>query len=101
VITTSRNGTGSEPSSFEKWSDTSATFTARRADEPWKITSSIFAPRSARARCSPSTHRTASLTFDFPHPFGPTIMVAPGSKTSCVWSANDLNPCSSSLVNRN
>ena len=71
------------PSSFEKCSETSATFTARRADEPWKMTSSIFAPRSSRARCSPSTQRTASETLDLPQPFGPTIAVTPGSKTSC------------------
>ena len=48
------------------------------------MTSSIFAPRSARARCSPSTHRTASDTFDLPHPFGPTMAVTPGSNTRCV-----------------
>ena len=48
VITTSWNGTGSPPSSFEKCSETSARFTAFRAEEPWKITSSIFAPRSRR-----------------------------------------------------
>jgi len=70
----------------------SAMFTGLRAEEPWKITSSILAPRSARARCSPSTHRTASETFDLPHPFGPTIAVTPGSNRSSVSSANDLNP---------
>jgi hypothetical protein len=100
VMTTSRNATGSAPSSFSKWSDTSATFTGLRADDPWKMTSSIFAPRSVRARCSPSTQRTASETFDLPHPFGPTIAVTPGSKTNSVSSANDLNPCSSSFVKR-
>ena len=71
VSTTSLNGIGSSPSLFSKCSDTSAMFTALRADEPWKITSSIFAPRMARARCSPSTQRTASETFDLPLPFGP------------------------------
>jgi hypothetical protein len=79
VITTSLNGTGSDPSSFSKCSDTSAMFTARRADDPWKITSSIFAPRSRRARCSPSTQRTASDTLDLPQPLGPTMAVTPGS----------------------
>ena len=100
VMTTSWNATGSVPSSFEKCNETSATFTARRADEPWKITSSIFAPRSRRARCSPSTQRTASDTFDLPQPFGPTIAVTPGLNTMSVVSANDLKPCSSSLVSR-
>ena len=98
VITTSRKGTGSDPSSFSKWSETSARFTGRRAEEPWKITSSILEPRRSRARCSPSTQRTASDTFDLPHPLGPTIAVTPGSKTRSVESANDLKPCSSSLV---
>ena len=100
VITTSWNGIGSVPSSFEKCNDTSATITARRADEPWKITSSIFAPRSNRARCSPSTQRTASDTLDFPHPLGPTIAVTPFSNTISVASAKDLKPWSSSLVSR-
>ena len=91
-ITTSLNATGSTPSSFEKCSDTSAMFTGRRADEPWKITSSILSPRSRRGRCSPSTQRTASETFDLPQPLGPTMAVTPGSNSSWVWSANDLNP---------
>ena len=36
--------------------------------------------RSARSilwLCSPSTHETASTTFDLPHPFGPTMQVIP------------------------
>ena len=99
-MTTSWNGTGSPPSSFEKWSETSAIFTALRAEEPWKITSSIFAPRNMRARCSPSTQRTASETFDLPQPFGPTTAVTPVLKSISVSSANDLNPCNSSFVNR-
>ena len=84
VTTTSRNGVGRTPSSFAKSSETSATLTARRADDPWKITSSILAPRRIRARCSPSTHRTASDTLDFPQPFGPTMAVTPSSKCNDV-----------------
>ena len=76
-----RRSAGRRPRS-SKCSETSATFTARRADEPWKITSSILAPRSRRARCSPSTQRTASDTLDLPQPFGPTMAVTPGSKIS-------------------
>ncbi len=100
MTTTSRNGIGRTPSSFAKISETSATLTARRADEPWKMTSSIFAPRRIRARCSPSTQRTASDTLDFPQPLGPTIAVTPSSNSMDVWSANDLKPCISSLVSR-
>jgi len=56
------------------------------------MTSSIFAPRIMRARCSPSTQRIASETFDLPQPLGPTMAVTPSSKTRSVWSAKDLNP---------
>ena len=59
-------------------------FTGLRADEPWKITSSIFAPRITRARCSPSTQRTASETLDLPQPLGPTMAVTPASNTNSV-----------------
>ena len=91
-MTTSLNAIGSAPSELSKCRETSARFTARRADDPWKITSSIFAPRRSRARCSPNTQRTASETLDLPHPFGPTIAVTPGSNARYVVSANDLNP---------
>ena len=64
------------------------------------MTSVMLPPRSMRARCSPSTHRMASLTLDLPQPLGPTTAVAPLSKRIAVWSANDLKPCSSSLVSR-
>ena len=64
------------------------------------MTSSILAPRSILARCSPNTHRTASETLDLPQPLGPTIAVTPESKVIVVLSANDLNPCISSLDKR-
>src|SRR5437773_563579 len=51
-------------------------------------------PRSDFALCSPSAQRTASPTFDFPHPFGPTMPVMPGRIRTTVLSPNDLNPCS-------
>ena len=35
---------------------------------------------------------TASTTFDLPLPLGPTTTVMPGSNSSTVGSANDLNP---------
>ena len=34
----------------------------------------------------------ASTTFDLPDPLGPTTTVTPGSISSVVESANDLNP---------
>ena len=62
------------------------------------MTSSILPPRSSRADCSPSTHRTASETLDLPQPLGPTMAVTPSSKERCTVSANDLKPDSSNLV---
>src|SRR5947209_10574441 len=44
--------------------------------------------------CSPSAHRTASVTFDFPDPFGPTITLTPGPNSSRVRSGKDLKPFS-------
>src|SRR5205807_8992838 len=73
-------------------SDTSAMPTGLRPSVPLKITSAISPPRSALADCSPSTHRIASETLDFPQPLGPTMAVTPGWKFSEVLSAKDLKP---------
>ena len=59
---------------------------------PAKMTSSIFAERSERGPWAPSTHVTASTTLDLPLPLGPTTTVIPGSNSSTVGSAKDLNP---------
>ena len=72
--------------------DTSARPSARRVAVPLKMTFSIFSLRSSRARCSPSTHRTASMMLDFPQPLGPTMAVMPGSKWMAVLSAKLLKP---------
>src|SRR5258706_7889027 len=68
---------------------------------PAKITSSISEPRTDVGRVSPITQRSASNRLDFPHPFGPTIAVSPGSMRSSVGSMNDLKPESLSLLNLN
>jgi len=70
-------------------------FCGRRPVEPWKMTSSIRAPRRTRGLCSPKTQRTASEMFDFPQPLGPITAVTPGSTSTSTLSANDLNPASS------
>src|SRR5947207_4512008 len=49
-------------------------------------------PRTASGLCSPSAQRTASVTFDLPLPFGPTITLTPGPNSSSVRSGNDLKP---------
>ena len=92
VIVTSLNPIGRRPAVLSMVSDTSARPSAGRLPLPAKMTSSIFVPRSERAPCAPSTHATASTRFDFPLPLGPTTIVTPGSKSSEVCSAKDLNP---------
>ena len=56
------------------------------------MTSAMWPPRSARAPCSPSAQLIASTRLDLPDPFGPTITETPGTNSSTVLSANDLNP---------
>ena len=58
--------------------------------EPLKITSAIDSPRRFFAESSPSTQRTASITFDFPHPFGPT--------TPTILVGNDIFVGSTKLL---
>ena len=48
-----------------------------RSRVPAKMTSSIRVPRRLLADCSPSTQLMASLRFDFPQPFGPTMAAIP------------------------
>src|SRR5918995_4625478 len=74
---------------------TTSTSAKRRGDwplPPAKITSRICWPRIADGLCSPRAQRTASVMFDLPEPFGPTITLTPGEKVSRVRSGNDLNP---------
>src|SRR5205823_10712517 len=73
---------------------TSALRPACRPGAPPKITSCIDWPRTAIGDCSPSAHRTASVTLDLPDPFGPTITLTPGPNSSLVRSGNDLKPLS-------
>src|SRR5579862_1500684 len=64
------------------------------------MTSSIRAPRSDRADCSPSTQLMASLRLDLPQPLGPTTAAMPPPlKRSSVRSQKDLKPCSSTRFN--
>ena len=92
VIVTSENSIGSSPAVLSMVSDTSARPSAGRSAVPAKMTSSILAPRSARAPWAPSTQATESTTFDLPDPFGPTTTQTPGSNSSVVLSAKDLKP---------
>src|SRR5438270_2615262 len=82
------------PSLSSRTSSTSACAPAWRPGAPPKMTSCIDWPRTATGDCSPSAHSTASVTFDLPEPFGPTITLTPGPNSSLVRSGNDLNPLS-------
>ena len=64
------------------------------------MTSCIDSPRSAEAFDSPSTQRTASITFDLPQPFGPTMPTSWPGVPMVVGSTNDLNPASLIWVRR-
>ena len=92
VIVISAMSTESRPEVLSIVRLTSARPRAGRDAVPAKMTSSIFWLRSALGPWAPSTHVTASTTFDFPEPFGPTTTVTPGSNSSHVGSANDLKP---------
>src|SRR5687768_17847708 len=54
--------------------------------------SCIDCPRTLSGLCSPSAQRTASVMFDLPQPFGPTITLTPGENSSRVRSGKDLKP---------
>src|SRR5947208_7141320 len=88
------------PSLLSKVSSTDARPIGLRSPAPLKITSCIDSPRSADAFDSPSTQRTASITFDLPQPLGPTIPTSWPGVAIAVGSTNDLNPESLIWVRR-
>ena len=92
MIVTSARSADNFPELLSMVRETSARPRAGRLDVPMKMTSSILAERTVRGPWAPSTHATASTTFDLPLPFGPTTTVTPGSNSSTAGSANDLNP---------
>src|ERR671919_1724511 len=51
-------------------------------------------PRTLSGLCSPSAQSTASVMFDLPEPFGPTITLTPGENSRRVRSGKDLKPLS-------
>src|SRR6266567_624826 len=92
AISISDAGTGMRPAELSMTMLTSAIPRAWREGLPAKMTSAIWAPRSARGPCSPRTHAMASAMFDLPDPLGPTITLMPGVNSSVVRSAKDLKP---------
>src|SRR5689334_3803058 len=92
TIETSGAPKPSVPSLSSSTSSTSAPRPPWRPGAPPKITSCMDCPRTASGDCSPSAHSTASVMFDLPEPFGPTITLTPGPNSSRVRSGNDLKP---------
>ena len=80
------------PSELSKTNSTEACPTGFRLPEPLKITSVIDSPRNCFAELSPMTQRTASIMFDLPQPFGPTIADKLLGNTTVVVSTKDLKP---------
>ncbi len=91
---------GRASSALSNTSSTLARDTGLRVVEPLKITSCIDSPRSAEARVSPSTQRTASMMLDLPQPLGPTTPTRLPGVITVVGSTKVLNPASFSLDRR-
>src|SRR5210317_1179481 len=79
---------------------TDAAPTGLRELDPLKITSVIESPLRRLAELSPITHRTASITFDLPHPLGPTTPTRLLGNVIVVGSTKDLKPASLILLKR-
>ena len=88
------------PRELSKTSSTEARLTGFLSVEPLKMTSCICSPRSCFADDSPSTQRTASITFDLPQPFGPTTPTSWPGTAMVVGSTKDLKPESLTEVSR-
>ncbi len=98
VTVTSWYSVPSSASQSAKVMDTSQKPRGLRVSVPLNTTSTSLVHRRAVGRCSPSTQRIASDTFDLPHPLGPTIAIMPGSNVSRVLSAKLLKPMMSSCL---
>src|SRR5690606_3222776 len=88
------------PSELSNTSSTEAVPTGLRELEPLNTTSAMESPRRCFAEISPITQRTASMMFDLPQPFGPTMPVRLLGKVTVVGSTTDLNPASLILLSR-
>ena len=77
---------------LSKNSSTDAFDTGFLDEDPLNTTSVMDSLLRFLAELSPKTHLTASITFDFPHPLGPTIHDMLEGKVTVVGSTNDLKP---------
>ena len=92
---TSLKSTGKKPELLSKLSPAEAIATLDLEGVPPKIKSSALALLKFFASLSPKSQRIASIIFDLPLPFGPTIAVMPAGKSKIVFWAKDLKPLSS------
>jgi len=88
------------PSELSNTSSTEARLTGFLSVEPLKITSCMCSPRNCFAEDSPSTQRTASITFDLPQPLGPTTPTSCPGTAMVVGSTKDLKPESFTEISR-
>src|ERR1700682_3079491 len=88
------------PSELSNTSSTEARLTGFLSVEPLKITSCMCSPRNCFADDSPSTQRTASITFDLPQPLGPTTPTSCPGTEMVVGSTKDLKPESFTEISR-
>ena len=77
---------------LSKKSSTEAFETGFLEEEPLNTTSDIESLLKFFAELSPRTHLTASITFDLPHPLGPTMHDIVEGKVTVVGSTKDLKP---------
>src|SRR5205814_4026868 len=80
------------PSALSNRSSTSHQSAAARPAAPANRTSSGFSARSSEGDSEPEAQSSASETFDFPDPFGPTTTATPRSRRTSTGSGNDLKP---------
>lgn len=78
---------------LSKVSSTEASWEPLYIPFPEKRRFAAFAARMDLIESLPSTKQRASVMFDFPEPFGPTITFIESVSGISVFLAKDLNPC--------
>ena len=80
-------------SELSKTSSTDASAAPLYVLFPEKSRFAAFAALIDLIESRPRTKQRASVMFDFPEPFGPTITFIAFSRGISVFRAKDLNPC--------
>lgn len=93
MIVTSLESTPNVLSELSNTSSTEASFEPLYILFPENNKFAAFAARMDLMLNLPKTKHNASVMFDFPEPFGPTITFMEFSKGISVFLAKDLKPC--------